>query len=227
MYTRWIKTLSRGYSLGYQSRNGPSGRVASPRPGRLLPRLGKRRRRPGPGARSSPSLWAAGPRPSLPDGLSPPLEQVAAVGHQTGHPRSLLPPPPIRATGGKGPRAPRPGSGAPRRQAPLGQTGRENRPGGRWPGPIPRFGATRVGPPPRDSLETGSATPARRWRDSRENPRVDVLTFPHLGRPAFGTAHTALLQSEADDLRSGLLSGWRLPCSPPPVKGRKEEVGVA
>lgn len=122
---------TRGYSLGYRSRNGPSGRVASPRPGRLLPRLGKRRRRPGPGARSSPSLQAAGPRTSLPDGLSPPLEQVAAVGHQTEHPRSLLPPPPIRATGGEGPRAPRPGSGAPRRQAPLGQTGQENRPGGR------------------------------------------------------------------------------------------------
>lgn len=86
--------------------------------------------RPGPGARSSPSLWAAGPRPSLPDRLSPPLEQVAAVGHQTEHPRSLLPPPPIRATGrGRAPSSPArlrdPTSpGSPRVDRPGGQAGR-------------------------------------------------------------------------------------------------------
>ncbi|KAJ8793276.1 hypothetical protein J1605_000271, partial [Eschrichtius robustus] len=37
---------------------------------------------------------------SLPDGLPPPLEPAAAVGHQTEHPRPLLPPPPIRARSG-------------------------------------------------------------------------------------------------------------------------------
>lgn len=140
----------------------PSGRAVSPRPGRLLPRLGKGGAGPGPGARSSPSLRAAGPHPSLPDRLPPPLEQVAAVGHQTEHPRSLLPPPPIRASGGDGPRAPRPGSGAPRPQAPLRWTGqRAGREGGDRDGslgPAPN----RVRPPPRDSPNLGSGTPERR-----------------------------------------------------------------
>lgn len=173
---------------------------------------------------SSPSLRAAGLRPSLPDRLPPPLEQVAAVGHQTEHPRSLLPPPPIRASGGGDePRAPRPSSGTPRPQASLVWTGkRAGREGGdpdRSRGPAPN----RVRQPPRDSPNTGSGTQERRQWDTRENPRVDVLTFPKLGRPALGTSYHTLLQSEAAELRPGLLSGRRLLAPRPLSKGGKRK----
>lgn len=85
-----------------------------------------------PGAKASPAAWdrlarpggggsppncsarspgRRGPAASLPDGLLPPLEPAAAIGHQPQHP-GLLPPPPIRAWSGDGPRWPRAASRA-------------------------------------------------------------------------------------------------------------------
>lgn len=124
---------------------------------------------------------------------------------------------------GMGPELPGPAQGLPRPQAPLRWTGqRAGREGGDRDGsldPVPN----RVRPPPRDSPNPGSGTPERRWWDSRENPRVDVLTFPKLGRPALGTAHHTLLQSETEDLRPGLLSGRRLLVPRPLSKGGKRK----
>lgn len=78
---------------------------------------------------------------------------------------------------GMGPELPGPAQGPPSPQAPLRWTGQRAGPEGGDRdgslGPVPN----RVRPPPRDSPNPGSGTPERRWWDSRENPRVDVLTF--------------------------------------------------
>lgn len=152
-----------------------------------------------PRGEAAPLAWgAAGPLPqegtwptgsSLPDGLPPPLEPVAAIGHQTEHPRPLLPPPPIRVRSRDGPlvlpgRVLGDAAAAPRR--PRGEwawrRGRETGEGGHSHNQAqqprlrasgkPRSSPTHLGP------KAQLHKPRQGYPAAGENPRVNVLTFP-------------------------------------------------
>lgn len=194
-----------------------------------------------PRGEAAPLAWgAAGPLPqegtwptgsSLPDGLPPPLEPVAAIGHQTEHPRPLLPPPPIRARSGDGPlvlpgRVLGDAAAAPRRPRRewAWSRGRETGEGGHCQNQAqqPRLQAS--GKPSSSPTQWGLKAqlhkPQQGYAAARENPRVNVLTFPQArkARPKHRPYTSPITVGPPVARRSQWL---KRPISPPPPGAEK------